>query len=211
MRQVLRLSFALLIAAAAGCQAAGALMYKASGGPKMPADYKLGKEPALVFVENYANPGLYQVEAEHLERTIAHELKENKAATIVEPQKLEELRNRQPEKFQSMNIPAIASWVGAGQVVYVDLAEFKAEPAAGSDIERGSVVAYVKVVDARTGRTLWPPDTSRGREIKFETPDIKALESTDKAESKLYAKLTDKISTLFYDAPVDTVDDNELR
>jgi hypothetical protein len=67
------------------------------------------------------------------------------------------------------------------------------------------------VVDAQSGRTLWPPDTSAGREIKLETPDIKELETQDKTDEKLYQRLTQKIATLFYASPAEMKDGTEMQ
>lgn len=204
------LSVCLIGAVAAGCVAIGAAMYKASGDPKKPADYKLGKDqPTLVMVESYANPDLYEVQSERLENDIVHQLKENKAGTIIDPQRLNDLRVGSYEAFGKMNTPQVGRKVGAAKVIYVNLMEFKSEAPVGSDVSRGVVRAMVKVVDVQSGRTLWPADSSAGKEIKFETPDIHDLESDATPTEKLYTKLTDKIATLFYDAPQDMVDGTE--
>jgi len=212
MYRILRVLSALVVATAvAGCAAAGALVYTASGEPTVPADYKPENRTTLVLVENYHNPALFQAASERLARDVAAQLKEHKVASIVDPEKLIDFRSETGQQFRKMDITEVARSLKARQVIYVDLVEFSVEQTTGSERIVGRGDAHVKVVDADTGRTLWPPDVSVGHDVRYETSYAKDGDDTDHAavREQLFQKLGDKIATLFYAAPVDKVDGTE--
>ena len=194
-----------------GCVAASALLYKTTGDPKIPAEYKLKKVPTLVLMENFENPDLFEVQSERVSRDVVYQLTDQKVCPVVPLSKLADLRAKEGNAFRQMNIPAIGRAVGAKQVVYINLTEFSADPALGSEIMRGKVAALVKVVDADTGQTAWPQDTSAGRQIRFETPDVHDSNGNIDVQEKLYQTLADKIARLFYDASTDQVDGSEPK
>ena len=199
----------LLGLVATGCVAASALLYKTTGVPKIPAQYALKKVPTLVLVENFENPDLYSVQSERVARDVTYQLSENKVCPTVPPQRVADLISSSGPAYRKMDIPAVARAVGARQVVYVNLVEFSADPPLASEMMRGKVTALVKVVDVATGHTVWPQDTSAGRQIKFETPDVHDANSNADVQEKLYQRLSDKISKLFYEYTTDQVDGSE--
>lgn len=200
IKQLLKLFVAgFLACSAAGCVAAAAIASKVKPPETMDAEYTPAKKPTLVFVESYQNPDLYEVQANRLARDIAHEFTEHKAFPVVSPQKLIELRASQGPDYWKMTLPQVARAAGAEQVVYVNLTRFSAEPPAGSETVRGEGRALVKFVDAKTGRTLWPPDSTDGREISYKTPALSEEGTTHEAvQEQLYKHMSEEISHLFY-------------
>jgi hypothetical protein len=196
---------------AGGCAAGGALLYKLSPAPTIPAEYKPAKEPTVVFVENYQNPDLVQVQADRLAREVSQELSDHKVVPVVAPEKLAELRTTKGELFHSMNLPAVGQSLGARQVIYVDLSQFAVDLQPGSEMIKGKASAMVKLIDVQTGHTLWPRDSSGGRQLKVETPYVRPGDgvSPDLLQEEMFHTLGDRIAKLFYDWQSDQVDGTE--
>ena len=192
-----------------GCIQASAIAYKLSPQPAVPAEYKPTKQTTLVLVENYQNPDLFEVESERLERDIGAAFTTEKLFPVVSLQKLLELKSSDSAAYSKMDIPGVARALGAKQVVYVELQQFSVDPPLASQTMRGKARAMVKMVDAETGRTLWPRDSSIGHEVKYETPTISTEESRGVIQNRLYEHMSDQISKLFYDSRVDQVNGNE--
>src|SRR5947209_17437620 len=104
-----------------GCNIGGALAYKVLGPTKVKADYAPPKEPLLVLVENYRHSADLQPAADQLGNLVVEDLKAHKVGPIVDSNALYTLRSERPNEYQKMKIPDIARYVGAKQVIYVDL------------------------------------------------------------------------------------------
>ena len=206
MREMLRglLAVALLSAGAAGCNAIGVAAYAASGGAKVPPEYKLQNRATLVLVENYENPEVFTVPAERLGRNITGELTDSKVATFIDPEKASDLKSADPTDFRKMDIPAVGRAVGARQVIYVNLVKFTTDSPLGGDRFVGKAEARVKVVDANTGQTIWPLDSSGGRDIKYETKVTQGIDDTNLTivQDQLCQTFGEKIAKLFHETPL---------
>jgi hypothetical protein len=202
MRQLLNLlCVGLLGGMVSGCVAVAAIASKASPPPAVPAEYKPAKELTLVLVESYENPDLYEVESERIARDLTEAFAaEKKTFPVVPEQRLMELKASKGSEFRQMSVPGIAKALGAKQVIYVDLMKFTADPAIGSETMRGEARATVKLVDADTGHTLWPRDSSVGREISYTTPALSAEGTSRNAvQQQLYEHMGEQIEHLFHD------------
>lgn len=189
----------LLAASASSCVALAAVASKVKPPETIDAEYKPAKEPTVVFVESYQNPDLYAVESDRLARDISHEFTEHKAFPVVPPQKLIELKSASGPEFSKMDLPAVARAVGAKQVVYVNLIKFSADPPTGGETVQGESEAVVRFVDATTGQTLFPRDSSVGRDVRFKTSALSEEGTTrDAVQKQLYQHLSTEISHLFY-------------
>ncbi|HSZ58053.1 MAG TPA: hypothetical protein VK797_20485 [Tepidisphaeraceae bacterium] len=206
MRSLLRaVVCGALLAMAAGCNIAGLFGYAAGGSMKVPAEYKLENRPTVVLVENYENADLYALPADRLERGITDDLTEGKLAKLIAPDKVNDVKSSDPTDYHKMDIPALGRAVGAKQVVYVNLVQFTVDSPAGGDRFVGKAEVHVKVVDSDTGHTLWPPDSSNGRVLKYETKTTDEVDATkfDRVEDQLCQNLTQKISRLFREITVE--------
>jgi hypothetical protein len=183
-----------------GCAAISAVTYKVTGDPKVPAEYKPVNQPTLVLVENYQNPDQYRSAATELERDIGLELKNNKVTQVIDEEKLENLRSGDEAAYRKMRVAEVGKAVGAKQVIYVNLVKFNALTPIGSGEMSGLCEGLVKVIDVETGRTLWPTDTSAGRDVKYETKHEEAVDfsSQSAVQEQMASAMGDKIARLFY-------------
>lgn len=197
-----RTALLLLCLAAGGCNAVGAIAYKAVGDPKNPAEFKPAQKPTLILVENFQNPDLYHAPSLQVARDVEQELSENKVAPVVSREKLDDLRTNDAAAYHKMNIPAVGRAAGAKQVIYVNLVKFSAEPPLGGSEMSGLAEARVKVIDAESGRTLWPPDSSEGREVRYETRHEEAVDFSSRpaVQEQISHGIATKIARLFYAA-----------
>lgn len=201
MKTLLNLLCAALIASAmSGCVAIAAIGSKMAPAPTTPAEYKPDKKPTLILVESYQNPDLYEVESERIARDVAYAFTEHKAFPVVPTMKATELRSSDRAAFAKMDQSGVARAVGAKQVIYVNLLRFTADPPIGGETVRGEAEATVKLVDADTGRTLWPRDSSVGRQVTYKTPALSAEGTTRNAvQEQLYQHMSEQIAHLFMD------------
>jgi hypothetical protein len=204
-----------LLSLAGGCNVLGVIAYGASGGQKIPPDYKLPNRPTLIMVENYENPDLLAAPADRIERSLTDDLTEAKVAKFLAPEKVNELKASDPADFRKMNIPAVGRAIGAQQVIYVNLIQFNVEAPVGGSQFIGRAEADVKVIDCDTGRTLWPADSSIGHVVKLETRSVKDVNDAraDQVENQLYEAFGLKLAKLFRESPAvdQTVDEAASR
>ena len=191
-----------------GCNVAGALAYKVTGPPPIPAKYVPAKVPMLVLVENSRNPSNLRLDADRLTRTIGEELAPHHVAPVIDPEKLTDFRRAQGAHYASLSITAVGRAVGAEQVLYVDLIDVSIEPAIGSELLQGRAEARVRVVDVHTGQTLWPSDAAQGQPVGAATSytSVSAGGGESIVRDQLLDSLADKIAKLFYTWKSDTAD-----
>lgn len=194
-----------------GCMLAGLAMSRVGPDPTMPARYTPRQEELLVLVEDYRNAAALAVTAEQMDRSIAEDLIAHKAAPVVNPDRLTELRSAKGDAYRQMKIPEIGRSVGAKQVVYADVIGFSTEATVGSQIMRGHAEARVRVVDCTTGQTLWPTEAGAGFPVAVDVPFTPTEDGgNDAAMRQTMARmLADKIGKLFHGYSVDQVDGTE--
>jgi hypothetical protein len=162
----------------------------------------------LVFVESFQNPDLYNVQSQQLMADIGAKLTDAKVAPVVSTFKLDELRGRDRSAFSKMDIPAVARAVGARQVIYVNLVRFRTDiPIAGTQYT-GQGEVRVKLFDAQTGNVLWPPDSSDGRQIRYESQGEEGIDlrNPSAVQDQICRHLAARVAELFYDAVPDEPD-----
>lgn len=189
----------LLACGAVGCQSVGALIYSTYGALPIEAQYKLGDRPTLIIVEDAAHFGLNELDADVVAKNLAEELNENKAATLVNSDKLLRLRDTDAAKYRSMTISDLARLTGASQVLYVDLQNSTAGVESTGAAAQAKAIARVRVVDAGSGTNAWPPDERLGHpitaELRFDQVDETRL---IEQHAILLGKLSTSIGELFY-------------
>jgi hypothetical protein len=168
---ILYLLSIFLLTAPTGCNVLGVLVYKTRGPAPIPAEYVPKREPMLVMAENWNNPALSRLDAEELARHVTAELQQYDIVPAVEQSELEAVRTR--PNFASMKLSEIGQAAGASQVLYVNILKFNVQDTIGSEMIKGQVDATVKVIDAATGKTLWPSDEPEGKLLSLETPQLR--------------------------------------
>ncbi|HZL35566.1 MAG TPA: hypothetical protein VFC78_09675 [Tepidisphaeraceae bacterium] len=209
--RLLRLPLYVCLAAISGCMPLAALMSKVTPEPVKPAQYAPKTDNMLVLVEDFQNPASIMESAEEMDRQIAEALIANKAAPIVNPDLLTELRTAKAEEYRKMPLPAIGRAVGAKQILYANVVQFATDSGVGNQMLKAHAEARVRIVDTATGQTRWPLDAAGGYPVTVDIPFAPTgadLNETTIRE-KLSRQLSDKIARLFYGASVDQVDGTE--
>jgi hypothetical protein len=194
-----------------GCEVPGVLLHVLVGEPPIPAQFEPPKDkPILVLVENYRSPDESRIDSDQITHEVGEELKHQAKLNIVSSEKIEELREEDAQAYRKMNIAAVGRAADAKVVIYVDLlvSAVSKDPSAGAI--HADATARVKVVDATTGKTLWPPDSSHGREltesVEFDNNESDRVEAM---HTQMVQKLASKIAKLFYTWKPDDVDQED--
>jgi hypothetical protein len=150
---VLLMAVALL---GSGC-ALSAIAYKVMGPPPIPPRYKVPPtDPLLVLVENAHSSSSAIPEAEELARVIHDDLAEHKVAPMIEPSKVNELRDANPQAFAKMTIAQMGRALGAKQVLYVHVDQLDINSTDASQVVRLKIALKLKMVNVATATTVWP-------------------------------------------------------
>ena len=182
-----------LLLAVGGCAPIGPLVGLVAP-PKIHALYKPKKQPMVVLVDN-ALKGGSQASADRLAVLLTQELEENKVAPMIEVAKLLELRGRDPVAFRAMPMTRVAREVGASQLLYVRVTEAVGGVVDPADAET-SLEARVRIVDAKTGQTLWPPHESHLIAYQVSNPEM--VRASPELRERLISGMAARIAGLFY-------------
>lgn len=199
----------LMTASLAGCTAVGAILHVVFGPVPVNAKYVPPKKPTLVLVENYRNPSLSEIDADQISTQISDLLKKHNVVPIVGNDNLQELRDQNPAKYHAMTIPRIGKAAWAKTVIYVDLYEIGITQDAAESSAHASATARVRVVDVKTGDTLWPIDAAQGYQLTVEVPYGNQDEaSMNLMRTKMLTSLSHSIAKLFYQWKPDTEEES---
>jgi hypothetical protein len=185
---------------AGGCQLVGVLVAKAQGDPPTPALYVPLKVPTLVLAEHSPASGVDDVSSQDIGRRTADFWEDSKLSPLIDLSKLEELRLKQPDAYDSMSTVAIGRALGAKQVLYIDVRDNHDETAGGSDTIRATASARVRMIDVATGQTLWPTAAAEGYFLDAKTAYQARGEGVSESTQleQVRAMLADEITKLFY-------------
>ena len=199
-----------------GCAMIGAMAYKMSPDVTVPARYVPKKEPMVVIARTSQNAGGAALEAERLGRYVTEDLKDHKIGPMLDPSALTQFQSRRAggsvwaaavttaPAARPMTLAELGRAVGAKQILYVDLTAFSVESALGTDMVKGQAEARVRVIDADTGQTRWPTDTTQGYVIPLSTPFAATGEAA--VRERMTKDLATRIARLFYSWQSDQVD-----
>jgi hypothetical protein len=195
----LSLSFLLV---AGGCAAAGAAAYAATPADTIKAKYNIPKGPTLVLVESFGNAGDATLYADQLGVALVRDLQDNKAAQLVDPRLLVNLREGDTDKYNKMTIDGIGRALGAKQVLYVNVLRAQLDNPAGSTSARGQIAVVVRIVDSTSGETAWPAYARDGELIQIQTPWLSSdapVPMRPDVRQDMVMRTADSVSKLFYD------------
>lgn len=193
----------LLVTLGSGCAAAGFAAYVLQPPPKVEAKYKPTSRPIVVFVDSdHARGSGAQALAvrDSLASFIVEELQKNKVGEVVESYKVYDLRTSDPKAFKTMTVDEVGRRTGGEQIIYVDLKKVAVGETTGGKLLRGELVAIVKMVDATTGKTVWPDNLSEGYPLDLDTPFTMSDETTsvESMREGIARSAADQIAKLFY-------------
>jgi TolB-like protein len=183
-----------------GCTTLGALAYKVTPPPKIQPVYTMPKEKTLVLVENYRNPGVSDQDTERLGREITDQLKKHSIAPVIDPDTLFDYRSDNGGTFDQMSIASIGQALGAKQVLYVDVVDYGGDWTLASNMLHPKATIRVRVVDVKTGNTVWPDQAARGypMNIELQYAEIKDAGTAMDAEEAICQSTADHVAKLFY-------------
>jgi len=148
----------LAVVAAAGCQPVGFLAYVIGGEGTVERVHKLDKRPTVVLVDDPSEPGL--LPSPQLTNLIAGRVGDAlvregvlKEAQVVAANRVSRLAAEHMD-FEDWAIDRVGLEVGAEQVVYVLVTGFTVSQ--GGAVYEPAATVRVKVMDAETGRRLFP-------------------------------------------------------
>jgi hypothetical protein len=186
-----------------GCNIVGPVAAVAAGPPKVEAMYTLANVPTVVFVDDRNN----LVSPVTLRRVIAErasqEIMINELVTsTISPQDALLIASRSDRASNLLGIEDIGRAVGAQQVVYVSITEFKDTP--DGYTPRPVAAAEVKVIDVANHQRVFPAgEVAAGWEVKtMGKPVDPSLYSSRASRLQIYealaGQLGDEIAKVFY-------------
>lgn len=205
-------SFCLLaaLASASGCNVIGVLADKTAGQIPVEAKHKPDPlVPLVVLVENYRSAsGTTASDADRVAAMISTRLEEQKVAPIVPQDKVRDLRDRSPKAYAQMGVVQVARAVGAGQVLYVDLAGVAVGTQMGSDVGKGVANANVKFIDAKSGLVAYPADLNDGVPVSYQTRMRRIADNVtvDSLRGDVLSSLSERIARMFFSYKPDDVE-----
>ncbi len=159
---------------------------------KIPAAYKPVDQTTVVFVDDprHAAPTI-QALGQIAERIVADLQKQKVITAFVPVSKLDELRLNTKE-FNQWAIDRVGRELGARQVIYILIDTF--DPAGRQeDFSRPSASVRLKVVDAETGRRLFPPRGEHGVTTTLNFKHELADRSTPGNQTAIVRHLADRL------------------
>jgi hypothetical protein len=188
----------LICCTLSGCNALGYLA-NAAGNPDVPAQFVPAQKPTIVVVKDLPDPTGRSNGSDELAGDVDGELKTHLVAPVIPFAKAEAIRSNQTEEMTPAQIGRAA---GAAQVIYVKIDDSNMDVGPVSDVLKGQMSATVCVIDAATGKLLWPTDGSDGVSVSYETPMMHVADDVTRStlRANLCAGLADQVARLFYKA-----------
>jgi len=159
----------LILVGAGGCAIPSAFLYKFMGPGKIPPKYVVPQQPLLLLVENAHSGSVAMPEADALARVVYDDLAEHKVAPLIDPVKIHDLRDQNPNDFARWSIAEIGRRLGAKQVLYLHVDHLDIEAAGAEDIVRLKIGIRAKVIDVATAQTSWP-QSGETESYNYESP-----------------------------------------
>lgn len=209
--QQIRNIFAIMLLAAltticSGCNVLGFAAQAVGGENPKPALFKMDKKAATVVVaENFDNPAQAALDAEPLARFTNDQLRANSVVPTIDPSKIYTLQQSNSEKYRALTIAAVGRAVSADQVLYIEIVNVSVRTDPGTDLFKGDGEVRVKVIDTKTGATVWPLDEAGGHRVLAETRLRRTGENGQNeltTRNELARELANKVAQLFYERPV---------
>ena len=204
MRVCLALGAAVLAGlAAGGCNYLIPASYLIEGPPKEPARYELPRRKTVVYVDDRAN----RMTRAALRTAVGEEvgtliLQQALVPEVVSTKDAVAYARRADTSDKQVSIRKIGEAVGAEQVIYIDVDEYRIS--ADGATPRPAAIVNVKVIDVGSGARLWPDGTDEGERMIVRTRE-QSLELYNssagrrRVEDALAKQVAEDVSKLFYE------------
>lgn len=211
-----RVALALLAALPfAGCGYSGGQFLAATGlfkPPTVPAKFKFGPGPVLVFVDDTQELCYWPEAKTLLAEAVTQKLTQQGAAKqVVPPGKVEQLR-RSDRGFEERGCREIGEQLEAEQVLWLQIRAFWAAEHATDARVAARIGVSAKVINVlelqdRGKVRLWPASPSgQPIEADLSAAQLARAETRDAIARALADALAKKVVRNFYDRPMDNVD-----
>lgn len=188
---------------AGGCNYLLPASYLIEGPPKEPARYELPRRKTVVYVDDRAN----RMTRAALRTSVGEEvgtllLQQALVPEVVSTRDSVAYARRVDTSDKQVSIRKIGEAVGAEQVVFIDIDEFRIS--ADGATPRAAAIVNVKVIDVGSGARLWPDGTDEGERMVIRTRE-QSLELYNssagrrKVEDALAKQVAEDVSKLFYE------------
>jgi hypothetical protein len=158
----------MLLAALLGC-ALGAIAYKLTPEPKLPAEFPLQPVPTLILADDAQDRSLGSIDADRLARLVEQQFVSWQIAPVIPQDRVVALRDADPTGFNRRSVTSIARELGAQQVISITFEGVEIGVSLGTDMPRARAAARVRVVNDQ-GQIVFPIDNQAGRGMMFQTP-----------------------------------------
>lgn len=184
------------------CQQAAVTLYHLTGGDTIEAKYKLTENLLAAVLDDpqglLVTPSVYRTLHERMEQEFtANGIK----SRLVPFDQVQRMRQHDPA-YDSLSIREIGEKLGADQVLYLKVTDFRLRREPGTPVYQGRFIVRVSVISTERKRDvrLWPQQEG-GFEVAGETPpeSSEGDKSADDVARELTADLCNRVAKLFYD------------
>lgn len=186
-----------------GCNYLIPASYLIEGPPKEPARYELPRRKTVVYVDDRAN----RMTRAALRTAVGEEvgtliLQQALVPEVVSTKDAVAYARRADSSDKQVSIRRIGEAVGAEQVIYIDVDEYRIS--ADGATPRPAAIVNVKVIDVGSGARLWPDGTDEGERMVVRTRE-QSLELYNssagrrRVEDALAKQVAEDVSKLFYE------------
>lgn len=198
------LGIAVLVGTAGvGCNYLIPASYLIEGPPKEAARYELPRRKTVVYVDDRAN----RMTRAALRTAVGEEvgtllLQQALVPEVISSKDAVSYARRVDTSDKQVSIRKIGEAVGAEQVIYIDVDEYRIS--ADGATPRPAAIVNVKVIDVGSGARLWPDGTDEGERMVVRTRE-QSLELYNssagrrKVEDALAKQVAEDVSKLFYE------------
>jgi hypothetical protein len=188
---------------AGGCNYLIPAAYLIEGPPKEPARYELPRRKTVVYVDDRTN----RMTRAALRAAVGEEvgtliLQQALVPEVVSTKDAVAYARRADSSDKQVSIRRIGEAVGAEQVIYIDIDEYRIS--ADGATPRPAAIVNVKVIDVGSGARLWPDGTDTGERMVVRTRE-QSLELYNssagrrRVEDALAKQVAEDVSKLFYE------------
>lgn len=186
-----------------GCNYLIPASYLIEGPPKEPARYELPRRKTVVYVDDRAN----RMTRAALRTAVGEEvgtllLQQALVPEVISARDAVAYARRVDTSEKQVSIRKIGEAVGAEQVIYIDVDEYRIS--ADGATPRPAAIVNVKVIDVGSGARLWPDGTDEGERMIVRTREqstelYNSSAGRRRVEDALAKQVAEDVSKLFYE------------